>query len=229
MSWRSPNIVGNHIFGCGIRTRNLLLCWPNCGGMSQSFFAKFSVGRELVSMLFTKTLAGLGRSAWSGLADAVVARAPIRGRPTEVLSTTRIMIGFRGYVSRGGCKPSLCVRLPFYRLLAAPNFKSRARCEKAIPCLVAFGLSASCLCAALPTGRRPIPALPTSPRQYVPAVAEAKCPPSLSVMVSPAVNKQCEDPWHYQVGMDTAGTITPAAVTPGALRARSVSAPTIWD
>lgn len=86
--------------------------------------------------------------------------------------------------------------------------------------------------SALPPRRRPIPALPTSPRQYVPAVAEAKSPPSLSVVVSPAVNKQCEDPWNCRadgVGTDIPAAITPGAVTPGALRARSVSAPMIWD
>lgn len=101
----------------------------------------------------------------------------------------------------------------------------------AVP-MLSFGSFVLFLCAALPPRRRPIPALPASPRQYVPAVAEAKCPPSLSVVVSPAVNKQREDPWRCRAdgaGADTAGAITPGAVTPGALRARSVSAPMIWD
>eukprot|EP00752_Nemacystus_decipiens_P004403 g4023.t1 len=81
----------------------------------------------------------------------------------------------------------------------------------------------SSLMSALPPRRRPIPTLPTSPRQLAPDIAEAKCPPYFSVLVSPAVNKQSEDPWHCHAdgaGVDTAGATTPGAATPGALRAR---------
>ncbi|CAM9975612.1 unnamed protein product [Ectocarpus sp. 13 AM-2016] len=94
--------------------------------------------------------------------------------------------------------------------------------------------------SAHPAGRRSVHAwsTTTSPRPHAPTIAEAKRPlpasssPSLAVVVStggPRSRPEPCKPREEVSGGDTPNLPTPGALTPGALRARSESAPMIWD
>ncbi|CBJ28301.1 expressed unknown protein [Ectocarpus siliculosus] len=94
--------------------------------------------------------------------------------------------------------------------------------------------------SAHPAGRRSVHtwSSTTSPRPHAPTIAEAKrhppasSSPSLAVVVSTGGPKSRPEPWKPREdvsGGDTPSLLTPGALTPGALRARSESAPMIWD
>ncbi|CAB1111301.1 unnamed protein product [Ectocarpus sp. CCAP 1310/34] len=94
--------------------------------------------------------------------------------------------------------------------------------------------------SAHPAGRRSVHSrsTTTSPRPHAPTIAEAKRPPpassspSLAVVVSTGGPKSGPEPCNPREdvsGGDTPNLLTPGALTPGALRARSESAPMIWD